>query len=204
MSVACAAFTSGLSRSVLIYEDLKCDTHAPDDAKNNPARAAQIAARIKAVIEALRSTPYDSQRSLLDVTTFVFGTEFGRTMRQLGSPIGETGTDHGNLSNSVVIGGKGIKGGWIVGESDFAAADEKLSDAHLSVDSAKVKTMGRPFDFATCAPKSVMPQAYDAADYLTIGSVVNTIYSTFEVPQDRFRLLGRNGPVAPVLSGFLS
>ncbi|HUP57645.1 MAG TPA: DUF1501 domain-containing protein [Bdellovibrionota bacterium] len=204
MNVITATFLSGLSKSALIFEDLRLDTHAPADAKQNPVKALAIATRIKAVIEALRSTPYDSTRSLYDVTTFMFNTEFNRTLRQPGTPIDETGTDHNSYSNTLVIGGKGIRGGWVVGESDFASELETLSAVHTSLDPRKLMTVGRAFDFAALKPRTAAPSTYDVADYLGIGSVINTIYASFGVPEAKWRLLGRSLPPAPVLKGLLA
>ncbi|MEA2938922.1 MAG: hypothetical protein QOC56_2426, partial [Alphaproteobacteria bacterium] len=49
-----------------------------------------------------------------------------------------------------------------------------------------------------------MPEVFNLKDYLTIGSVVNTIYALFGVPKDRYRVLRRDLPVAPALHGLLS
>ena len=64
------------------------------------------------------------------------------------------------------------------------------------------KTMGLPFDFATLKPRPDQPEAFDIKDYLTIGSVVNTVYSLFDVPKANYRslrrdLAGRSGPARP-------
>ena len=66
------------------------------------------------------------------------------------------------------------------------------------------KTMGLPFDFATLATRPDMPDNFDIKDYLTIGSVVNTIYALFGVPKEHYRLLRRELPTAQVLNGLLS
>jgi hypothetical protein len=41
-------------------------------------------------------------------------------------------------------------------------------------------------------------------DHLTIGSVINTVYSLFDVPKTHYRLLGRDLPAAPVLNGLIA
>ena len=48
------------------------------------------------------------------------------------------------------------------------------------------------------------PEAFDIQDYLTIGSVVNTLYTLFSVPKAHHRLIGRNLPPAPVLHGLIA
>ena len=64
--------------------------------------------------------------------------------------------------------------------------------------------MGLPFDFATLTSRPDMPAAFDIKDYLTIGSVVNTIYALFGVPKEHYRVLRRELPTAPVLNGLLA
>ena len=48
------------------------------------------------------------------------------------------------------------------------------------------------------------PDTFDIENYLTIGSVVNTVYALFSVPKSRYRSTGRNLPPAPVLNGLLA
>jgi hypothetical protein len=66
------------------------------------------------------------------------------------------------------------------------------------------KTMGLPFDFAALTTRPDMPTTFDIKDYLTIGSVVNTIYALFGVPKEHYRVLRRELPTAQVLKGLLS
>jgi hypothetical protein len=131
-------------------------------------------------------------------------SEFGRTMRQYGQPIDATGTDHNTYSNTVILGGKGIRPGLVVGASDFRSSTEKLSPAHLSVDGGKVRVMGKPFDFAKMIPRDDLLQTLDPDQYLNFNSVVNTVYSAFGVDPSKFRKLTNSGPIAPVLNGLLS
>jgi hypothetical protein len=49
-----------------------------------------------------------------------------------------------------------------------------------------------------------LPAAFDIKDYLTIGSVVNTIYTLFGVPKEHYRVLRRELPRAQVLNGLLT
>jgi hypothetical protein len=132
------------------------------------------------------------------------GSEFGRTMRQQGLPIDNTGTDHNPLSNTVLVGGAGIRGGLVVGASDLQSATEQPSGAHRTLDPSAVKTMGRPFDFATQTVRSDSPSTFVPGDYVQIASVINTVYSLFDVPTDKWRLVERNGEVAPILSSLLA
>jgi hypothetical protein len=141
---------------------------------------------------------------MIDVTTVMIASEFGRTMRSAEAPIDNTGTNHNSLSNSVLLGGKGIKGGLVIGASDLATERAQASGAHRAMDPALEKTMGTPFDFAALRPISELPDEFDIEDHLTVASVINSVYALFNVPQDRYRSLGRNLPVAPVLHGLLT
>jgi hypothetical protein len=49
-----------------------------------------------------------------------------------------------------------------------------------------------------------LPATFEMQDYLTIQSVVNTLYALFGVPKERHRLLRRDLPLAPVLNGLLA
>jgi hypothetical protein len=124
-------------------------------------------------------------------------------MRQNSLPIDNTGTDHNPLSNFAWIGGGGIKGGQVIGASDFQTSTEVLSKVHASLDPTSLKVMGRPFDFSTMRPRTDLPTSYDVKDYLNFASVINTIYQMFNVPKSRYRKLDRFGSVAPVLSGLI-
>ena len=64
--------------------------------------------------------------------------------------------------------------------------------------------MGLPFDFATLKSRPDQPEAFDIKDYLTIGSVVNTVYALFDVPKSNYRSLRRDLAAAPVLHGLLA
>jgi hypothetical protein len=72
------------------------------------------------------------------------------------------------------------------------------------MDPALEKVMGRPMEFTSLRVRPARPDAFDIEDYVTIGSVVNTLYAAFGVPKARYRSNGRNLPSAPVLGGLLS
>ncbi len=204
MGVVGEFFKKGISRSAVLIEDLPLiDCHAGTDAKKCPAFAEKIATKIKDTLTYLKNTPYDSKRSLLDVTTVMYSSEFSRTMRQGETEFASTGTDHNNFGNSIVLAGKGIKGGQVIGQTDFRSATEVLSKAHLVVDDGKRITIGRPFDFATGRNREDLPETFDLKDYLSIGSVINTLYRSFGVNESKYRELDRNGYKAPLISTLL-
>ena len=57
---------------------------------------------------------------------------------------------------------------------------------------------------ATLRARPDLPDAFDIKDYLTIGSVVNTIYWLFDVPKEHYRTPGRDAAASPVLQGLLT
>lgn len=200
-------FKEGICSSAileLVPKEGILDVHAGRLAQEQKDLYPALTARVKRVFDLLVSTPFSDKQSLFDVTTVVFASEFGRTLRQAGVPLNETGTDHNSLNNSILIGGKGIRGRLVIGETDWRAAGETLSGAHKHLDANSMKLMGKPFDFTTSRPRQDKPQAYEADDYLTMASVVNTIYSAFSVPRTHWRTVKRDGPKAPVITGLLN
>lgn len=179
------SFQVGLTRGFFINIQENFDNHDPKSAKELPKLMEKIVSFYSSFIQYLKTTPYDDKRSFYDVTTFVLGSEFTRTMRQTSAKsIQETGTDHNGLCSWALLGGKGIVGGLVLGESDFKSADEKLSPVHLKLDPEKLKTMARPFDFKTNEPKTVLPEKLALTDYIQTGNVINTVHEVFQTPKE--------------------
>lgn len=193
-----------LSRSAIYVLREQFDVHDADQAKQQPALFTDAVERIGTLFEALVDTPFDAKRSMFDVTTVMVASEFGRTMRSPGMHIDNTGTNHNQFANSILVGGKGIRGQMVIGASDLADEKARPSRAHVAMDPVLEKVMGRPIDLKTLQVRPDQPDAFDLRDYLTIGSVVNTLYAMFGVPRSRYRTIGRNLPEAPVLHGLLA
>jgi hypothetical protein len=208
LSVLREVFRLGIARGAMFAivggQDPTFDTHAGIDAQAQAPLYRALCANLARVFRYLAETPFEGSQSMLDVVTVMVSSEFGRTMRQDFAPIDQTGTDHNPLSNSVLIGGAGIKSGLVIGASDNAVVNEELSGAHRSLDPDGVKAMGRPFDFATSKARTDRPAAFVATDYLHIASVVNTLYAAFGVEQRAWRSVERSGPAAPALEGLLA
>ncbi|MCC6138177.1 MAG: DUF1501 domain-containing protein [Bdellovibrionaceae bacterium] len=177
---------------------LSFDTHDATSAKAQPDLFKYLYERIARILTYMKSTEFSSTESLLDVTTVIVTTEFGRTMRQNFVAIDATGTDHNALCTSVLIAGKGILGGKIVGESDFRSSRDILSGAHLKVDPKKMNIMARPFDFAKQEAVKELPEDLNANHYLNVGSVINTLFDVTGVDKSVYRKIG-NGAAAKVL-----
>jgi uncharacterized protein (DUF1501 family) len=196
-------FHLSISRSAIYVLPEQFDVHAANLAREQPKLFTTAIERIATLLRALDNSPFDANSSVLDMTTVMIASEFGRTMKAPDMPIDDTGTNHNQHSNSIIIGGKGVRGGMIIGASDMRSADEQVSKAHLAVDPVLEKTVGLPFDFTTMRPREDKPESFNIADYLTIGSVVNTVYSAFNVPHQFYRRVANDAPAAPVLRGLL-
>lgn len=206
VSVALGCFKGGVTRSALLIPDFQqvgaLDAHDTATAKAQPVTLQKAVNVIAKVFKALKETPYDQTRSFFDVTTILVSTEFGRTMKATkSSSVDETGTNHNPLATTLLVAGQGIRGGQVIGATDFQKSDEVLSKAHQSLDLDFLSTMGKPFDFATMKPLDLKPEVFDPTHYLTIDSVVNSLYSHFSVDERKMRSVVRNGPKAPILKG---
>ena len=167
-----------------------------------------VAEAIARAVEALKETSWDEHSSFLDCTTLVVGSEFSRTMRQIGTQIEETGTDHNALTNTVILAGKGLQSGRVVGASDAATlrdgAFSDISGAHGILDPGGLKAMGRPFDFGAGRVRADRPNTYSVRDHITWPSVVNTLLDAFGLPASAHRAADRFGTPAPVLKPLLA
>lgn len=196
-------FKNGVAKSVIISPsaDLigNIDAHATTDAKEQPKRMMAVVKIVEEVLSFLKATQFDKKHSLFDVTTVMISSEMGRTMRQSGMPLSDTGTDHNPYSNTILLAGKGVLGRYILGESDFRTSGEKLSPAHLALDPLRLRTMGKPFDFKENLPILSQPNKYEQSDYIDIASVINTVMKIFKAPTEKYRKF-ENGAVAPILT----
>ncbi len=194
-------FASGVVHSALIELDRDLDTHDPVSAKKQPETYRKVADELAELLTFLANTPLSATdpTPLLECTTLLITSEFGRTLRQAGQAIDDTGTDHNPLANTVLLAGRGIQGGLIIGAGDQEAAFAPVAAAHKGFDLDLVKVMGKPFDFDAMLAVAALPEAYDAANYLTFASVANSIYALFGVDSSRYWKLGRNAPAARVL-----
>ena len=86
----------------------------------------------------------------------------------------------------------------------MALMNETLSPAHLKMDPEMQMLMARPFDFTRQMPRTDLPELFTNADYLNVGSVVNTLYKVFNVPTRHYRVTERLGPMAPTLDSLLA
>ncbi len=204
---ACELFKTGLCRTLALSNTLPIffDTHDMTTAQAQPANMTLLAEQVRRLIDLLSATPYDENTSMADVTTFVVSSEFSRTNKQFGVAIDQTGTDHNALTNTVLVGGKGIRGGQVIGASDLSVlapsgnAFADVAPLHATIDPFLLKPLGRPFDFET-----MRPLAADVdAPRLHIESVLNTLMAAFGVDPAQHFVIDRDEK-APVLTGLLA
>ncbi len=185
--------------------DFSIDSHDEQTAKNIPKDYPKITQVIADVFKTLKSIEFSNGKSFLDVTTVVVSSEFTRTMRQADKKIDSTGTDHNPLGNSVLVGGKGIRKGCVFGATDLDVLVNndfaQVSPYHRSIDSALLKMMGKPIDFATGLPLTAAGlKEYDPTKFMTFSNIANTLMDMFNViPESRWEM-GRNLPKASSLS----
>jgi hypothetical protein len=204
LALIAQCFRLRISRSAIYSPSEYFDVHATEQAKAQPKLFTSAIGKVTTLLKGLVETPFDDRRSMLDVTTVMVTSEFSRTLRAGEAPVDETGTNHNQFSNSILLGGKGIRNGLVIGASDLRDETDEPSAAHLRLDPVLEKSMGLPFDFSKLAPRTDLPASFDIKDYLTIGSVVNTIYALFGVPKEHYRVLRRELPTAQVLKGLLA
>lgn len=119
LASAAAGFQSGLLNSAFKTFDVRVDTHR-DHVREQIFGQESYFDAIADMIRFLKATPFrKTEKSLFDVTTFLFCSEFSRTSAENG----RGGTEHNPLNNSCLIGGGGIRGGQVVGNSTIIPAE---------------------------------------------------------------------------------
>lgn len=187
LSIAHGFFKCGLSQSVMIFipesEKLGFDVHDAPAARKMPAKARALVDVLATFFKYLDETPWDGTRRLSDVCSFLFHSEFGRSMRN-SNQIDQTGTNHNTFANQALIGGRGFKRGCIFGETDFRCSEDRarLSGAHLQRDPGAFRVFGKPFDVKTGQVSQEKPTEFRPNDYFTWPSLINTIQHAFQVP----------------------
>lgn len=204
-------FATGLAPAVylnLTANSGGLDVHGEVEAAEYPKSLGEHVSKLANIFDDLKNTPFNSHKSLWDVTTVMVTSEFGRTMRQIDKPIDKTGTDHNPLSSFAILAGKGIRGNQVVGASDLDTLDAsgnftQVSGAHRIVDSEFLKLMSKPFDFKNQEVRKDLPAEFDVKDYLTMSSLMNGLYSMFGVEKSLYRTLDRRGTIAAPLTRIL-
>lgn len=214
LALAMQYFRQGVTSTMSILTDtdefagIDFDVHDANRAAKQPRAMRFAVKQIKTLLDTLASTPFDEKRSMLDMTTIVVTSEFGRTLRN-GVDIEKSGTEHNPYINTVLIGGKGIKPGLVIGGSDLKETDSsgnflQVSNAHLQVDPGLALPMGLPFDFSSMRPREDLPNKFNLADHLTFNSVINTLMKLYAVNAGSYLKVIGTQEVAPPLDVLLA
>jgi hypothetical protein len=214
IQVAFQYFRNGITNciTIMVDHDPDVDTHDYSEAQRQLEKYQIVANELELIFKKLTEVPFDEEsgQSFLDVTTVMISSEFSRTMRQVGMSIDATGTDHNPLTNTVLLAGKGIRGGLIIGGSDLELIDEQgqysyLSAAHQRLDPYLLSPMGKPIDFETLSLKPGLPEQFILEEYLTFPSIVNTLFHLSGVNEDLyFRWGPGSSQNAPILQSILT
>lgn len=188
MNVINKYFRSGFTRSVIFAPEHNVDTHDAKSASTAPQLYSSIIEDIKGVLDFLKETPYDDQRSLLDVTTVCIASEFGRTMTQKSKSVDHTGTNHNPLGNSVIMAGKNVVTGQIIGQTDLQTLEEfhRVSGAHTQKDRHLLSVMGVPYDYVKGRSLvHAMPETYEPNHYIHFANIANSILNNFGIHSNK-------------------
>lgn len=197
-------FRAGITSAITVnYFDISFfDMHGVSQAQNSVAIYTTVARQMQKLMEFM-NTEYANGLKWKDVTTFLISTEFNRTMVQDfsfdGNAInaGASGTDHNPLTNSMLVGGKGIQSGLVIGASDLDVIDDagkfqNVSGAHLegekrldfSQEAKLNKMMAKPFDFTnSTVAENALPESFHHEDYITVNNVSNTLMSLYGIDE---------------------
>ncbi|MFT5431679.1 MAG: hypothetical protein ACI9OJ_002376 [Myxococcota bacterium] len=123
-ALAAQCVRTGLSRVVSVMLAEKLDTHGQEWANDHSQNLKAGFDAFSRLIQDLRDSPDpNSTGSLLDSTTVIAFSEFGRTAR-----LNErNGRDH-NLTNAAILAGAGIAGGQVVGSTSDNGLGPNLID----------------------------------------------------------------------------
>jgi hypothetical protein len=181
--VIATSFSSGLTDTVVHVTDThltdrnNLDCHDAATARLHPMRLQESLETCASILDTLKKTEGRLPgNSLLDETTVMILSEFGRTMRQANVSIEQSGTDHNPLNNQIFLIGRGIRGGQLCGESDIQSTSdfENLPENRTVLDPLKIKTIGLACDFDTGLPIRDLPYTVALEGRIRMRSVLRT------------------------------
>ncbi len=141
------------------------DTHS-DHLGRHLAGQSKVWEQISELFKLAKQAQYkNSKSSLFDKTTFVVVSDFGRTPF-LNS---NNGKDHNPNTNSVLIAGRGVKGGQVIGKSLIISRNKSPRRQAIHT--------GSPIDLKTFEPiKSIDKAEGTGVDFLYPENVMATVY----------------------------
>jgi hypothetical protein len=138
LTATAAALSSGITRCAHLNfggdylgaypSSLNLDNHSNHEQAhlNNQRSYWQ---KLADLFKLFKQTPYlDTEESLFSKTTFFISNEFSKTPGLRGS-----GKDHNPETNEIILAGRGVKGGSVVGGSEFIRASETPNNRSMLV-----------------------------------------------------------------------
>jgi uncharacterized protein (DUF1501 family) len=160
------------------------DTHASHPG-NHLKEQTKAWTKVDEIFSFFKTVPY-GPGSLFDQTTFMVVSEFSRTPALNGA----NGKDHNPLTNSVLLAGRGIKGGRTVGASRLVTAAQSPTGSSYHI--------AYPIDFATC---QVQYQRTPAAQMIFPEHIAQTVATLMGVDKNLFQSVPPNTAVLSRLLG---
>jgi len=173
--VLAASFMANVSSCAqLDLTSINLDTHA-NHAGTHLAQQKIVWEQVGVLFKLFKQTPYGSNgESLFDRTTFMVVSDFARTPALNAAG----GKDHNPMTNSVLLAGRGVKGGLVVGASKLVKAAESPTGASYHI--------GYPIDYATGEVQfSRTPQS----EMIFPENVAETVAAIMDVDRAIFRSL---------------
>ncbi len=135
-----AAFVSGAAKQAEVSTDFNnnIDSHGSHEGNHKQAQL-QVWTQVSDMFNVFKNLPY-KKKTLFDHTTFLVISEFSRTPALNGN----NGKDHNNLTNSVLLAGKGINSNKTFGKS--VVISRRRTPGGMPIH------MGAPFDIKTGGP----------------------------------------------------
>jgi Protein of unknown function (DUF1501) len=149
------------------------DTHS-DHVGRHLAGQKDVWSQIAELFKLSKTVQFkNSTSSVFDKTTFVVVSDFGRTP-YLNS---NNGKDHNPNTNSVLLAGRGVRGGQVIGKSRIIS--RKKSPKHQSIHT------GIPIDYKTLLTVEDPARAGgDGIDFIYPENVMATVYKCVGLPLD--------------------
>ena len=209
-------FREGVCKSIALTlsygRQLVFDTHTAASARRQYGYYEQLVRDIAAIINFLRSEDFDGERKLIDVVAFMVNSEFSRTLRgtfNIAGGYSVEATDHNVLANMALVGGQGFRTGLVVGATDFKTSAEydqldqtRYLDQTNQEKSEKRRLVGLPINYDSLratAKHIAEPDRSGSEQYLECGSLVNTVYSLFEIDKQHYlKPQSSNQPLKPL------
>ncbi|MBL7715369.1 MAG: DUF1501 domain-containing protein [Bdellovibrionales bacterium] len=178
-----AAFASGFSMQANLLPNSDAptlDSHSNYEADHATAQVASWQ-YLADIMTLFKKVPYGSG-SLFDHTTFMAYNEFSRTPYLNAA----AGKDHNPLTNSVLLAGKGVQGGVVVGESQIITRGKSVVNEALHI--------AKPFDFESQSAVAAAGKGQKFIDPTNVAATIAQIFKNSLAPGSFFEPVAASVP----------